>query len=318
MKLRDVVRQDQLCWGDIAFGPVSGEWPAISFARGTNAVSQLRKLKPGGAIVSVCVGSHAPAFRDRVTGVMTAHDFTALTAQLVEPSTYQRSAEEFGHDRWPSSIAIRQAWRFAKAPFLSEITDIPREITMTRGRYLAPLDGQIYSRLADLEVEEIELYRSSYYNLLVAQPTRAAHRQAGYVPSAPKDIQGVIEGKVKAVFAAARDQGRLVCRFEQADRRVSMSELDLSLVIWELWEAQNGRCAYCTVPLETQGLAQVSIDRIDNSNREYGQHNVQLTCWECNRGKGPATDEEMRTLWEKRRRAWREDAGGSTPGAEDG
>ncbi len=71
-----------------------------------------------------------------------------------------------------------------------------------------------------------------------------------------------------------------------------------------MWEAQDGRCDYCRIFLETQGLTQLSIDRIDNDNREYGRHNGHLTCWECNRGKGSSPHEEMVALWEKRKLLW--------------
>jgi hypothetical protein len=83
-----------------------------------------------------------------------------------------------------------------------------------------------------------------------------------------------------------------------------MDQTPMLLMLLELWKSQDGRCGYCRINLETAGLAQVSIDRIDNDNREYGRHNVHLTCWECNRGKGTATHEEMIELWEKRKLVW--------------
>ena len=76
------------------------------------------------------------------------------------------------------------------------------------------------------------------------------------------------------------------------------------LMLLDLWETQGGRCDYCRIVLETKGLAQISIDRIDNDNREYGKHNIHLTCWECNRGKGTATHQEMVELWDKRKAVW--------------
>ncbi len=87
---------------------------------------------------------------------------------------------------------------------------------------------------------------------------------------------------------------------------MTISEATLLLLMLELWEAQKGRCAYCSIPMETSGLAQVSVDRIHNTNREYGRHNIHLTCWECNRGKGGATHEEMVEIYEKRWSAWEE------------
>jgi hypothetical protein len=39
MKVRDKFSRDQLRWSDISWGEVDGDWPAISFARGTGAFS---------------------------------------------------------------------------------------------------------------------------------------------------------------------------------------------------------------------------------------------------------------------------------------
>jgi hypothetical protein len=142
-------------------GASRGSWPAISFARGTGAESQLKKLNPDAAILTVCVSKHAPAeFRGRITGIALVENSAAPTAQLVEPEAYERSAKRFGRDRWPTAIPIRRSWRFVDPPLVREITDKHHEITGTRGRYLKPIDEKIYDRLADLEVEEIRLYRS--------------------------------------------------------------------------------------------------------------------------------------------------------------
>jgi hypothetical protein len=83
-----------------------------------------------------------------------------------------------------------------------------------------------------------------------------------------------------------------------------MDPTPMLLMLLDLWETQGERCDYCRIVLESKGLAQISIDRIDNANREYGKHNVHLTCWECNRGKGSATHEEMVELWDKRKAVW--------------
>ena len=119
MKLRDVVGKNQLRWGHLVYGPILGNWSAISFAQGTYATSQLCKLKQDDALISVCVGDHNPSFHRCVTEIVTTENFAALTGQLVKPSSYKRSIEKFGHDRWPTSIAIRQAWSFAEPPSLT-------------------------------------------------------------------------------------------------------------------------------------------------------------------------------------------------------
>jgi hypothetical protein len=108
---------------------------------------------------------------------------------------------------------------------------------------------------------------------------------------------------VKAIFNMVGASGR-VYEYAQPARMVTIEKSDLLLILIGLWTRQDGRCAYCQIPLETSGLAQVSVDRIHNENREHGRHNVHVTCLECNRGKHTASHQEMLDLWEKRAAIW--------------
>lgn len=312
MKLRDVVSREQLKWSDIGFGPVEGRWPAVSMARGTSAWSQLQKIdiEKGEVVLGVCVGDSAPpGLRGRITGFYLPDHFTAPLRNLVKPSYFLEILEEYGSDRWPDSVACRAAYRFIEPPLVGDQVGVPRLITWTRGRYLAELPKvapELYDKLANLEIEPLELFRSPDYDRLAAQPRAATYRQAGRTPSVPKDLQRVLHEKVKRIFGSA-DQSGKIYEYQQPERRVTISETALFLIVLETWEAQGGRCAYCSIPMETGGLAQVTVDRIDNTNREYGRHNIHLTCWECNRGKGDATHDEMLEIYEKRRNAWEKD-----------
>lgn len=307
MQLRDVVSRPQLRWGDVAWGPVNGKWPGIAFAHGTSAWSQLQKINidAGEVVLSVCVGERAePALKRKVTGFSVPHHFTAPSRDLVEPDYFAEVIKQYGYDRWPDSIACRTVFRFMHPPKIDELLGTPRLITGTRGRYLSDIQKgapDLYDKLANLEIEELELYRSQKYLRLAEQPRQASYRQAGWTPNAPKEIQSALIKKVEAIFRSAENSGK-VYEIMQPERRVEIDETSLIKLVCELWDEQAGKCSYCDIQMETKGLAQISIDRIDNTNREYGHQNIHLTCWECNRGKGTATHEEMLELWEKRRR----------------
>lgn len=307
MQLRDVVTEAQLRWGDVAWGPVDGRWPAIAFARGTSAWSQLQKIDidAGEVVISVCVGQRAdPKFKRKVTGFSRPNYFTAPSKDIVEPTYFAQALEENeGLDRWPDSIICSAAYRFLEPPDIDQLVTVPRLVTGTRGRYLSDLRSaapELYTQLATLEIEELSLFRSEQYQQLSNQPRQSSHRKAGWTPTTPKGIQQILYAKVKAIFAMEAASGG-VHEYKQPERRVKMDETPLLLLLMELWDSQSGRCSYCRVHLETEGLAQVSVDRIDNENREYGRHNIHLTCLECNRGKGTATHDEMIALWEKRK-----------------
>ena len=223
----------------------------------------------------------------------------------MHPDKLREVAEQYAPDRWPDSIACRAVYRILDPPNIGRVFPEPRLVTGTRGRYLADLSGvdSLFDRLADLEIEELQLYRSPQYVALANQPRQASWRQARWTSTVRPSIQGILDQKVRALFASAGSSGG-VYEYVRPERRVPMDQTPMLLMLLELWESQDGRCGYCRINLETAGLAQVSIDRIDNDNREYGRHNVHLTCWECNRGKGTATHEEMIELWEKRKLVW--------------
>ena len=306
MRLREAVTKTQLRWGDVAWGPVDGRWPGIAFARGTSAWSQLKKIDidVGEVVISVCVGDQAdPVFKRRITGFSRPDYFTAPSREIAEPAYFLEAEQKYGRDRWPDSIACRAIFRFVDPPSIDQLVAIPRLVTGTRGRYLSDLrsaSSDLYEKIESLEIEELRLYRSQQYLQLAQQPRKSAYRQAGQPLATSKDVQSVLYRKVQSIFAMEAASGR-VYEYRQRERRVIMDETTLFLLLCELWEAQVGRCDYCQVPLTADGLDQVSVDRLENDNREYGRHNIHLTCLECNRGRGTASHDEMLDLWDKRR-----------------
>lgn len=66
--------------------------------------------------------------------------------------------------------------------------------------------------------------------------------------------------------------------------------------LMDLWEQQEGRCAYCNVEMTTSAGGRepttVSLDRVDPSLPYYIE-NVVLACWSCNAAKGEASYQEF-------------------------
>jgi hypothetical protein len=305
-KINDLFERQHLRWSDIGWGPVDPGWPAISFAAGTTAWSQLKKLKDSDVVLAVCAGAFAEEqHKRRITGISVPHHFTAPTRDIVNPDLLRETEAKYGVDRWPDSIACRAVHRILDPPSIDRIFPEPRLVTGTQGRYLADLSDVegLFHRLRDLEVEGLVLYQSQRYVALASQPRQSSYRQAGWTSTVPRDIQGVLYEKVKSVFVSEAASGG-VYEYVRPDRKTTMDPTPMLLMLLDLWETQGGRCDYCRLVLETEGLAQISIDRIDNDNREYGKHNVHLTCWECNRGKGSATHDQMVELWGKLKAVW--------------
>lgn len=70
--------------------------------------------------------------------------------------------------------------------------------------------------------------------------------------------------------------------------------------IKDVWEKQEGRCAYTDLPLtsEAHQVNTVSLDRIDSS-KDYTEDNIQLVCVPINRMKLDYTEEQFVYLCNK-------------------
>lgn len=69
--------------------------------------------------------------------------------------------------------------------------------------------------------------------------------------------------------------------------------------LYELWDKQNGLCAYSKVPLNNiaNHLHMASLDRID-SNLGYVKNNIQLVCTAVNRMKQEFSEQDFLNLCE--------------------
>jgi hypothetical protein len=94
------------------------------------------------------------------------------------------------------------------------------------------VDG-LFDRLADLEIEELQLYRSPQYVALANQPRQASRRQARWTSTVPPSIQGILDQKVRALFASAGSSGG-VYEYVRPERRVPMDQTPMLLMLLEL------------------------------------------------------------------------------------
>lgn len=85
-KISDLFERQHLRWSDIGWGPVDPGWPAISFAAGTTAWSQLKKLEDGDVVLAVCAGAFAEEqHKRRITGISVPHHFPLPRATSLIP-----------------------------------------------------------------------------------------------------------------------------------------------------------------------------------------------------------------------------------------
>lgn len=98
-------------------------------------------------------------------------------------------------------------------------------------------------------------------------------------------------------YGTQSDEDREVKRVLEAKSLADGCDIDA--LIKRLGEDQNHRCAITKIPFEPEGHCKPSPDRIDSSNREYSEENVQLVCKWINFAKSNMPDAEFRDLLQR-------------------
>jgi hypothetical protein len=191
----------------------------------------------------------------------------------VHPDTLREVAEQYGPDRWPDSIACRAVYRILDPPNIDRVFAEPRLVTGTRGRYLADLSGaaDLFDRLADLEVEELRLYRSPQYIALANQPRQASRRQARWASTVPPSIQGILNQKVQALFASAGSSGG-VYEHVRPERQVPMDQTPMLLMLLE-------GSLRLFKPLARHRFRPFGSPRVNGSERSVWEIYIKITPW---------------------------------------
>lgn len=120
-------------------------------------------------------------------------------------------------------------------------------------------------------------------------------RKQYYLDNRDKILAQVKEHKKTYIDLSRRDyKSNLRMLLKKAQRRKNK---EFNLVpddLYEIWDKQNGLCAYSKVPLkiEANHLETCSLDRI-NSSLGYVKGNVQLVCAIVNRMKQEFSEEDF-------------------------
>ena len=104
-----------------------------------------------------------------------------------------------------------------------------------------------------------------------------AERQKKYVETLPGRLKELVKG------------AKLTCK-TRGDREFSITYKD----VLDLWELQEGLCAYTGRPMTTltKDKSLVSIERKDNA-QGYIKDNIILVTWYANRARGPHSFEDF-------------------------
>ncbi len=195
--LRDIIARDGRIFVKSEWGPISDDWPAVSFSK-RSVGDRLRELFNPTRDVILYVGTSGaltekPAHRRRLLSAVTVEPSRIYdTQQLVPPASCARAPQMF-KDRWKFSMAARRAWDIPSLPLAPEVIPETYRMLGWRQNWGNVVEVQPGERpaLLDLPLVPIEL------NLQAAGTAFDDKRAAMSLDAALKNAIGRMVGNIR-------------------------------------------------------------------------------------------------------------------------
>jgi hypothetical protein len=282
MLLRETIAVDGHMFLKSEWGPISDDWPALSFTKRSVGDRLRREFDPARDIILYVGTSNPestgnPLHRQRLLSAVKAEPNAIVETRLLVPvENWERSQREYGK-RWEWSLPVRQAWDIVGLPLAASV--IPESYS-----HLGKLEnlGNVVevakeerSKLLDLEVTPIEL-------------------SLGAAATSFDDKRGVLSLST----AIRKEIGRIAAGLIERARRggtesvrvapLRLVDSDIQILLGKKWQEQRGCCALCDGSLVIGGpnkLLQASADRINGKLATYDAKNMHITHLGCNLAK---------------------------------
>lgn len=290
MILKDVVTTDGRIFLKSEWGPISDDWPALSFTKRSLGDRLRRDFNPAKDVILYVGTSNPestvePQHRQRLLSVVKPEPNAIIETRLLVPiELWERTQREYGR-RWEWSLPVQHAWNIDAWP--SAPTTIPES----------------YSLLGKLEnlgnvVEVIQVERNALLHLgitpvelnLTNEAKSFADKRA--VLSLGPAIRNEIGRMASGLIDRAKQSGTESVRVAP----VRLVESDIHILLGKKWEEQRACCALCDGPLVIGGtnkLLQASADRIDSALPNYDAKNIHITHLGCNLAKNDVSIAEF-------------------------
>lgn len=267
------------------FGPAHSGWPALSFSSQKIASNFAMETTRGKDFV-IYVGTSNPkdtpnpSHRQRIVSVIDVEPSAIVqTKQIVSPDAWA-NARAMYPGRWDVSLRIARAWDVENFPYARDVMPVTYrrfQSPATRGHPIS-VDTSDLMQLGQLNLIPVELSMTERANSILALDTNNK--------TLSKEISRLVNLISKDIEQSLTTYGAI------HPLRISPNISDLFIGLSQMWAKQGGRCALCSqpVPINTKNkLLQLSRDRIDSGNKEYGISNIQLTHLGCNLAKSSAS-----------------------------
>jgi hypothetical protein len=290
--LREVIAPDGRIFMKSEWGPISDDWPAVSFSKKSVGERLRADFNPDRDVL-LYVGTsneeftRSPAHRGRLlSAVKVEPNVIHDTRSLVPPESWARAQQTYAN-RWEMSMAVRTAWNIPSLPLAKDVAPTSYSSLGWRSNWgnVAEVQGQERSALLAIELVPITLK---------LQP-------AGRAFDAQRSFLSLDEGTKKEIARMAANIRARVAASGTTSMRTNplrtMPESELQILLYMKLKEQDNECALCggtLIPSHTNSLLTWSPDRIDSSVQAYDDANMHIVHLGCNLAKCDATMQEFR------------------------
>jgi hypothetical protein len=292
--IADLASPDSRFFLKSEWGPISKNWPALSFSKRSVGEYLNREYNPARDFIVYAGTSNpdrteVPAHRQRLLSILITEPGEPIaTEKLVPWDSWQDALKK--HDKaWPYSFGVRAAWGLTGLPRASDVTPVAYRAMGIRSNWgaVAEILGSERDALLSLAVEWVELPNREVVKTTAAKRDRVREiRENKLLSAALARLEALIRGRL--------GPGRSV--WTQTPARSLPTGVNLTFLLYDKLDEQKNLCALCGKLMRldtTKKLLQFSPDRVDSSNPSYGADNLQITHLACNLAKNDGSTEDF-------------------------
>lgn len=318
MILGDVLGSEAKIFFKSEWGPISADWPALSFTHQRVGRRLRADLAPARDVV-VYVGTGNPEttrderHRRRLLSVLRVEPNQVYATEDLVPRDSWLEAQEDFPGRFIYSFPVTMAWEIDDFPLASDIAPIAYS-NLGQMQYrgdVVEVSADERRALERLRIRPLELEFQAVMDRIrsltsVRDLPRVENEEMVRMERFITDPDDAVNGDIARMVSLIKDRASRsgsTTTHVNPYRSAPPTNTGLIVLLTKKWFAQNKRCALCMgrlVPQSPNPLLQPSPDRIDSSNPNYDEANLAITHLACNLAKNkcsvPEFDEWLEVL----------------------
>ena len=292
MQIRDIAKPTTKFFFKSVYGPLSDDWPTLSFTKPQFETTLRKVYRPESDFV-LFAGTTDPLktpvsdHRGKLLSLMTVSLAKVERTEDFVPPDVWRLAQRTNPGQWAKSFGILDGWRLLNAP--SSTSVLPRSFSVM-GQFpyvgsVKEIDKEERENVLDLHIEQLHLKLQPAMQLPLHLKQLKDNKDLNETVFRLADL---IQNRVDAA-------GSLQTR--TAPFRSALPRTELMQLIAAKLGANPLLCELCggVLPLKPSNrLLQPSADRTDSADGDYGPTNFQICHLACNLAKNSSSVEEYR------------------------